>query len=155
MKQSEFRVWLAELDRLTRGQREELKQHLGGAVLPAPSVGWLEEAREAICPRCGAPKPHRWGHQAQMQRFRCRGCGRTFTRLSGTPLARLSYKDRRARYSEALIEGLSVRGARGFISWHDNHHGFPNRLTLGPATAAMTQKAAFSAVRAAYMTNLG
>lgn len=35
-----------------RGQREELKQHLGGAVLPAPSVGWIEEAREAIWRGC-------------------------------------------------------------------------------------------------------
>lgn len=120
MKKSEFRVWLAGLDRVTRGQREELKQHVGGAVLPAPSVGWLEEAREAICPRCGAPKPHRWGHQAQMQRFRCRSCGRTFTRLSGTPLARLRYKDRWARYSEALIEGLSVRGAAACCGVHKN-----------------------------------
>jgi len=123
-------VWIAELCRLTRGQREELKQHWEGTVLPAASVEWPEEARAAICPRCGALRPYCWGHQAQRQRFRCRACGRTFTRLSGTPLARLRYKDRWVRYSEALMEGLSVRRAAACCGVHKNtsfrwRHRFP------------------------------
>lgn len=75
LKGSELRVWIAALSRLTRVQREALKQPVAGTVLHAASVGWLEEAREAICPRCGAPKPQRWGHPAQRQRFGCRAGG--------------------------------------------------------------------------------
>ena len=112
MKTSEFRVWFADLFRLSRGQREEVEQALGHAE-PQPPLEWLERAHESeiTCPKCQEHKPYRWGHQAGLQRFRCRRCGHTFTLLSETPLARLRHKERWLRYSEALIEGLTVRQA--------------------------------------------
>ncbi len=47
-------------------------------------------------------------------------CNHTFTLLSGTPLARLRHKDRWLTYSEALIEGLSVRQAARRCGIHKN-----------------------------------
>lgn len=120
MKTSEFRVWVANVARLSRGQREQVKQYLDHSVPPAPVVEWLEQAQEAICPQCQAAMPYRWGHQAGLQRFRCRQCGRTFTVLSGTPLARLRHKNRWLTYSAALIEGLTVRKAAARCGIHKN-----------------------------------
>jgi transposase-like protein len=121
MKMSEFRVWFAHLFRLSRGQREEVEQALGHAKSPPP-LAWLEAAHggEVCCPRCQAPKPYRWGRQASMQRYRCRQCGHTFTLLSGTPLARLRHKERWLTYSEALLEGLTVRAAAHRCGIHKN-----------------------------------
>lgn len=121
MKTSEFRVWLADLFRLSRGQREAVDQALGHGP-SQPPLAWLEEAHggDACCPRCAAPKPYRWGRQARMQRYRCRQCGHTFTLLSGTPLARLRHKDRWLTYSEALLEGLTIRQAARRCGIHKN-----------------------------------
>lgn len=121
MKTSEFRVWLADLFRLSRGQREAVDQALGHGP-SQPPLAWLEEAHggDACCPRCAAPKPYRWGRQAGMQRYRCRQCGHTFTLLSGTPLARLRHKDRWLTYSEALLEGLTIRQAARRCGIHKN-----------------------------------
>jgi transposase-like protein len=121
MKTSEFRVWLANLFRLSRGQREEVEQALGHAESPRP-LEWLETAQggDVGCPRCAAHKPYRWGRQARLQRFRCRQCGHTFTLLSGTPLARLRHKERWLTYSEALLEGLTVREAARRCGIHKN-----------------------------------
>ena len=83
MKMSEFRVWFANLFRLSRSQREEVEQALGHAksqpplawprtetiIDPHPAIkgragsfrcgAWLETAHggEVCCPRCQAPKP--------------------------------------------------------------------------------------------------
>jgi transposase-like protein len=121
MKTSEFRVWWSGLFRLSRGQREEVEEALEHAPSQSP-LAWLESAHggDICCPRCAAPKPYRWGHQARMQRYRCRQCGHTFTLLSGTPLARLRYKERWLTYSEALVDGLTVRAAARRCGVHKN-----------------------------------
>jgi len=53
----------------------------------------------------------RWGHRQGLQRFRCRGCGRTFNALSGTPLARLRKKELWPTFASCLIEGATVRNS--------------------------------------------
>ena len=47
MKTSEFRVWLANLFRLSRGQREQVEQALGHQPSPPP-LEWLEKTRRCI-----------------------------------------------------------------------------------------------------------
>ena len=121
MKTCEFRVWLANLFRLSRGQREQVEQALGHQP-SRPPLEWLEKTHggDVGCPRCAADKPYRWGRQAGLQRFRCRQCGHTFTLLSGTPLARLRHKERWLTYSEALLEGVTVREAARRCGIHKN-----------------------------------
>ena len=40
------------------------------------------------CPRCGTADVIRWGHETGLQRWRCKGCDKTFNKLTCTPLAR-------------------------------------------------------------------
>jgi hypothetical protein len=46
-----------------------------------------------------------------LQRYKCRGCGRTFNALTGTPLARLRQKSKWLAQAEALRDGLSITQA--------------------------------------------
>ena len=111
MKAREFREWLTGLSRLSRGQRDALVQRVSKPIQRSEIAAWLEQGMVQACPACGGMQWYRWGRQADLQRFRCRDCGKTFTVLSGTPLARLRHKDCWATYAQALIEGLTVRQA--------------------------------------------
>ena len=67
------------------------------------------ERSEIPCPRCGVGRPHRWGREHERQRFRCRGCLRTFTETTGTTAARLRHRSRWHRYIDARRDGQGVR----------------------------------------------
>ena len=122
MKRADFQKWFGQWPTLSRGQQEQVRQSLK----PSPSldvpeaVQWLAALPAPGCPRCQAEHPYRWGHQAGLQRDRCRHCWHTFTILSGTPLARLRHKARWLAYSEALKEGLTVRKAAKQCGIHKN-----------------------------------
>ena len=111
MKAREFCEWLTGLSRLSRGQRDALAERVSKPIQRSEIAAWLEQGMVQACPACGGMRWYRWGRQADLQRFRCRDCGKTFTVLSGTPLARLRHKDCWATYAQALIEGLTVRQA--------------------------------------------
>ena len=85
-------------------------------TLPPPALmellGRLRHTRYSggiQCPRCGASRVQRWGSFAGRQRFRCRGCGRTFSDLTGTPAAYSKKLGLWPRYARCMAEGLSVR----------------------------------------------
>ena len=46
-------------------------------------------AVELTCPRCQTTRCKRFGRSSGHQRFRSRGCGRTWTESAGTPLFHL------------------------------------------------------------------
>jgi transposase-like protein len=71
----------------------------------------LEQFEMPCCPTCQADHPNRWGRQAGLQRFCCRTCKHTLTSLTGTPLARLRYKEQWLNYSTAMIQSLSIRAS--------------------------------------------
>lgn len=80
----------------------------------------FEERANAIehCPRCGHQSV-KWGTRNGVPRFKCKNsavevdgsrvCGKTFTALTGTPLARLHNKDKLIVNARCMIEGKSVR----------------------------------------------
>lgn len=74
-------------------------------------VDELEQRDVQSCPHCQSARLGRWGRQSRLQRFRCRDCGKCFNTLTGTPLARLRRKECWFDYSQALIEGLTIRKA--------------------------------------------
>ncbi len=136
MKITDFRTWFEQLPRLSRGQAERVRRHLGETPPPPETVQWLEHRYKPRCPTCDGEHCYRWGHQAGLQRFRCRSCGRTFTATSGTPLARLRLKEHWLTFCESLRNGLTVRASASLCGVDKNtsfrwRHRF---LTL-PATA--------------------
>jgi transposase-like protein len=70
------------------------------------------------CPHCHGTHVHGWGTFAGRPRYRCLGCRRTYTALTGTPLARLKYRDRWARLGWCLLEGKSVRASAVVLEVH-------------------------------------
>lgn len=111
MKASDFQIWLDKLSQLSRGQREQVKQQLGQTAQPSAVLKVLEPSEGPSCPTCQTPHPYRWGHQAGLQRYRCRSCKHTFTVLTGTPLARLRHKAQWLNYCQAMIQGLTIRAS--------------------------------------------
>ena len=109
MKPSNFKVWFGQLPQLSRKQQRQVKQHLAQEVQQPEVVKVLEESKPPCCPACKRTHFYRWGHQAGMQRYRCRTCKHTFTALSETPLARLRLKGQWLKYCAGMIQGLTVR----------------------------------------------
>ena len=101
-----FQVWLSAARGLTRAQRREALAVLSGrsegeASKAAIELG-VDEARR--CPHCAREGAVSRGMARGLRRYQCKGCGRTFNALSGTPLSGLHHKER-------WLE--SRKGARG------------------------------------------
>ena len=63
------------------------------------------------CPHCRAKDVRPWGKSGGLPRYRCKACGKTFSALTGTPLARLHHKDRWSDHARSLIEGETLAQA--------------------------------------------
>ena len=136
MKISDFRAWFEQLLRLSRGQAEQVRRSLGESPPPPQTVQWREQFYKPRCPSCEGERCYRWGHQAGLQRFRCRSCGRTFTATSGTPLARLRLKEHWLTYCEALRTGLTVRASASLCGVDKNtRFRWRHRFLTLPSTA--------------------
>ena len=142
MQTHEFRRLMGLLDTLSTEQRAQLQLQLtaGGG---ARSVLAIIEARAAsglCCRQCGASHVVRNGHADGLQRDKCRGCGRTFNALAGTPLARLRHREKWLAQASALDAGLSVRKAAVQMGVHRTtafrwHHRFLRLASTARATA--------------------
>ena len=111
MNTKAYREWLHEMERLTRSQRKAVLNQLNTVESREAIIDELEQKHVHLCPHCQSDQLGRWGRQSGLQRFRCRDCGKCFNALTGTPLARLRHKEYWLDYSQALIEGLTVRKA--------------------------------------------
>lgn len=111
MNAKAYREWLAGLKNLSRSQRKSVLIELNGENLHEAVIANLERTSPHCCPKCQSERLGRWGRQSGLQRLRCRDCGKCFNALTGTPLARLRCKERWLAYSQALIEGLTIRKA--------------------------------------------
>lgn len=73
----------------------------------------------STCFRCGTrTRIHRWGSFAGRQRYRCTSCLRTFSDLTGTPLARLRRLGAWTAFLEAHRRRLSVRATASHCGVH-------------------------------------
>ena len=91
-----FRDWLAQIDDLNAKQRAELEAALSGRS-PRAAVAAVIEA--GLVGR---------GQADGLRRFRCKGCGKSFNALTGTPLARLRKKEAWLEFGQSLSEGETV-----------------------------------------------
>ena len=55
-----------------------------------------------------------------MQRYRCCACGKTFSALAGTPLARLRHRERWLDYLDRMLDSQSIRTAAAALGVHRN-----------------------------------
>jgi transposase-like protein len=67
------------------------------------------------CPRCGSLRAHRWGRFSGRQRYRCCGCGRTFSDLTGTPAAYIKKLHLWNAYATCLQLSMSVRRSAAML----------------------------------------
>ena len=122
MKPDRFTRLLRQLSLLTRQQRAQLADALRPAIGVDKVCATIEHARPAplCCPDCGNSRHYRHGINRGLQRYRCRACGRTFSALTGTPLARLRHRARWLDYLKEMLESRSVRAAAKLVGVHRN-----------------------------------
>lgn len=111
MNPKSYREWLKGLAQLTSQQQQSVLSRLNKTGLADTVVASLEQAAHQGCPHCQSHRLVRWGRQSGLQRYRCRDCDKCCNALTGTPLARLRNKECWLTYSQAMIEGLTVRKA--------------------------------------------
>lgn len=113
MENAAFQAWLSASELLTTSQREEALAALSGQSGRAASVLAVERGldEERHCPHCDTPGAVRRGLSRGLWRYQCKGCGRTFNAVTGTPLSGLHKKDRWLSFGESLAEGETVRAS--------------------------------------------
>jgi transposase-like protein len=74
--------------------------------------------RNPACPRCDESRTHRWGTFAHRQRWKCSGCHRTFSDLTGTFLQHTRHLGRWIAFAHHLKEVPTVRQAAGKVGIH-------------------------------------
>ena len=124
MRNREMKRMLVKLSKLTPAQRSVMRQALReqGEAAQAVEVVQARLGSSPVCPHCQGKRVVRNGQASELQRFKCRGCAKTFNALTGTPLARLRHKAKWLSQAEVLREGLSV-------------HKAAERLQVAPSTA--------------------
>ena len=106
-------MWLSAARGLTRAQRREALAVLSGrsegeASKAAIELG-VDEARR--CPHCASEGAVSRGMARGLRRYQCKGCGRTFNALSGTPLSGLHHKERWLSFGASLAKGETVKAS--------------------------------------------
>ena len=108
-----FQVWLSAARGLTRAQRREALAVLSGRSEGAASKAAIElgvdEARR--CPHCASEGAVSRGMARGLRRYQCKGCGRTFNALTGTPLSGLHHKERWLSFGASLAKGETVKAS--------------------------------------------
>lgn len=121
MRTRDFQKLLSQVDHLTQAQREALRRTIEAEGEMAEVVA-VVQSRPSTCPHCRGGRLVRHGQASGLQRYRCRGCGKTFNALTATPLARLRHKNKWLDQVEVMRDGLSVPHAAA-------------RLGVAPSTA--------------------
>ena len=113
MEHKEFQAWLAEADGLSGRQREEAARVLAEPASLASVLALLESRIDETrrCPHCTTEGAVIRGRSNGLRRYCCKGCGKTFNALTGTPLARLRKKELWAAFAAGLGDGDTVKGA--------------------------------------------
>jgi transposase-like protein len=113
MRRHEFNAVFRAIQQMSWSQRRQLMAGLKSVQASEQAHRIVEERVQwlASCPHGCGLRIVRNGMARGLQRYKCRDCGRTFNALSGTPLARLRYRDRWLDQAQALIDGLSITRA--------------------------------------------
>jgi transposase-like protein len=115
----------------------------GSASFPIHSFRTLRFPNGPSCPRCEDHRIQRWGRFGWRQRYRCKGCHRTFSDFTGTPLAYVKRVDRWPVFCRLFPRALTVRRMAVLLDVHPEtsfrwrHRLLDSlRLTEAPALSA-------------------
>lgn len=113
MRQRELARLIKSLERLTHAQRQKVAVELEAGEHQSASVAIVEDSVGArpTCPHCGDGRVVRNGTANDLQRYKCRGCQKTFNALTATPLARLRMKGKWLGQTAALRDGVTITRA--------------------------------------------
>lgn len=113
MDAAELKGLLMSVTRLTPCQKTELMSALTAGGREREVLALVESRLGDVlaCPHCKSARVVRNGSASGLQRYKCRGCLRTFNALSTTPLARLRMKSKWLQQQDVLLQGLSVNKA--------------------------------------------
>jgi transposase-like protein len=106
MGNREFRDLLKATTRLSAQQRASLERALQRM---RPNAEQALEKPEA-CPHCGEEDSIGWGRARGLQRWRCKGCRKTFTAVTNTRAQGLRHRDAWAEFAAALLDGETLKG---------------------------------------------
>ena len=102
---------LNNIQELNYSERELLKKSLN-SIEDSKKVTDLIESRQENyhhCPYCNDDKIYKHGKSSNLQRYRCRNCGKTFNALTRTPLARLRKKELWLKYMDCMLDSMTLR----------------------------------------------
>jgi len=124
MREQDWKRWLERLQELSPGQRQALMVQLRAPDERQQVQEQIDRADEApvACPHSEGGRVVRNGQADGLQRYKCRGCSKTFNALTATPLARLRQRHKWLEQARVLDEGLTV-------------HQAAERLQVAPSTA--------------------
>ena len=113
MLQVNFLQLLSQLPELTDSQITHVEKLLQG---DDPCSHIIKELERRIvinpeCPHCHCTLINRHGKVNNMQRYRCKNCLKTFMSTTGTPLARLRYKEQWGHYLKCMLESKVLRAS--------------------------------------------
>lgn len=111
MRKRELARLIAALGKLSGPERRAVATELAALETSGSSVAVIEHRGAMLrqCPHCASRQVVRNGHANGLQRFRCRGCAKSFNALTGTPLARLRQRGKWLDQAAALRDGLVLR----------------------------------------------
>jgi transposase-like protein len=113
MKQVDFNQLAIAIDSLSPCQRHLLLERLQHPDAIPAIIEHLEQQLQSDlkCPKCNHDQIHCWGTLKELQRYRCRACHKTFTALTGTPLARLRKREFWMEYADSMLSSEALRKA--------------------------------------------
>lgn len=113
MRRRELARLIMSLGHLTRAQRQKVTAELAASERQAASVAIIggSVGMKSNCPHCGGEHVARNGAAHGLQRYKCRGCRKTFNALTATPLARLRMKSKWLGQTAVLRDGVTITQA--------------------------------------------
>ncbi len=110
-KKSRVEKILPAIGNLTAEECSKLKQALKARESQVEGSVVLQKRAENIkgCPHCGSVSFQKWGRYKGNQRFRCQDCTKTFSPITGTPLAGLRYAEKHIANAKYMVAGMTVR----------------------------------------------
>jgi len=136
MEQALERIVMA-LRKLTATQRQTIEDELAALSAQSEVSGIIQKRFVEVteCPHCQCTHVIRHGLANGLQRYRCRGCAKTFSALTGTPLCGLHKRDKWLDQAEALHSGQTLRAVAQCLGIHlGTAHRWRHRFLSFPKT---------------------